>query len=609
MSERFSDPLEDLMNRAGQKGQPTENESVSSVTALPPTDTSSVSNEIPAFDTEVDDDPFGTHDREKELAAEDAAREAEREQRIQEARAAEEATAKVIMPPDPHDNARTMEDVDFQGTTLEIVANMVRQVAYKHNLHSGEIPVATEEDPDLRMHVMGDLVELYYRDGEKITPEFEDVVLRNWVGNVDPEAEAESNPETTPAKKDTATGAPIKQEPAQININVEGNTPVTVNVDDSVAAEIREVNKIDIVVTRTTKEELQGTTIIQNSQRDDIIVPYRSEMDDVPITLPMSAYRCVLRPVNYWEFIQLGSAPPSGSAADADKKQWSIIYDHIKNVSIGDFTDFEDFLKHTKYMDRELLMWGILIASSSEEETITIKCGNKKCQKQHQIKYSPRTLIHVNPDLIGKYEWETTGSVAPGPAAVAHHNKITSTVRRYKLPHSGVIVEIDDAPSAYDFINKRYPLMDALRERYTPTDDEIPEEFLKTYEDREKYINSVLSSSVEYSYLLAHVMFVNAISIIKEDGKEYRYTNWDDIEEIITKFLDMDDAAILLQLVKKLSSTNVSPMEFYLEDFTCDACKRHEDRIMIPDVGDSLIFQLSRRLSSTEINLIEMQSN
>ena len=72
---------------------------------------------------------------------------------------------------------------------------------------------------------------------------------------------------------------------------------------------------------------------------------------------------------------------------------------------------------------------------------------------------------------------------------------------------------------------------------------------------------------------------------------------------------DMDDAAILLQLVKKLSSTNVSPMEFYLEDFTCDACKRHEDRIMIPDVGDSLIFQLSRRLSSTEINLIEMQSN
>ena len=149
--------------------------------------------------------------------------------------------------------------------------------------------------------------------------------------------------------------------------------------------------------------------------------------------------------------------------------------------------------------------------------------------------------------------------------------------------------------------------MDALRDRFKPKDDEIPED-IETREEREEYIEKSLNNNPEYSYLLAHAMFITAISTIK-DGTEYRYTNWEDIETIITKSLDMDDAAILLQLVNQLASANVSPMEFYLEDFTCDQCKRHEDRIMIPDVGDSLIFQLSRRLSSTKINLIEMESN
>jgi hypothetical protein len=90
---------------------------------------------------------------------------------------------------------------------------------------------------------------------------------------------------------------------------------------------------------------------------------------------------------------------------------------------------------------------------------------------------------------------------------------------------------------------------------------------------------------------------------------EYRYTNWDDIEKIITKSLDMKDAAILMQLIGKLSAETASPMSFYLENFTCDACGRHQDRIPIPDIGSILIFQLSQRLSSTEINLTEMELN
>ena len=71
----------------------------------------------------------------------------------------------------------------------------------------------------------------------------------------------------------------------------------------------------------------------------------------------------------------------------------------------------------------------------------------------------------------------------------------------------------------------------------------------------------------------------------------------------------MNDAAILLQLVQQVGAANVSPMQFYLDGYVCEGCGNVIKRIPIPDIGDTLIFQLTQRLSSTKINLIEMESN
>lgn len=541
-----------------------------------------------------DDDEFGIHDMEKEIALEEQQAAVERAQRVAEARQARDHSPAVVMPPQSLDPKYQADAIGFQTGNVEIVTRMIQQVVQKHNLTTGGIPVSTDSDPDLRMHVMGELMECYHDDGEIITERFENIILSNWEGYIDPNLREDQG--QTPVS-DTETAQTEKTvgntgEPAQINITVEKGNPVTVNVDKDVVANMTTTNRVDIVVTEVSEQQLLSSRVVLNSQKEGIITPYEYTAYDSPITLPLSAYRCALKPVNYWEFIQLGSSPVSGSRADTDKKQWSIIYDHIKNVSIGEFENFEDFLKKTKYADRELLMWGVLIASAEDEEEITIRCGNPKCGKSHHVRYNPRTLIHVNDELIGKYEWTTTGKVAPGPAAVEHYNKINSTIRRYKLPNTEYIVEIDDRPSAYDFITRRYPLMDALHDRFDPNGEISDEE---------------LQDNAEYSYLLIHAMFITAISKVI-DNQEYRYTNWDDIERIITTSLDMHDAAILMQLVQKQAAANISPIQFYLEDFNCDSCGRHEDRIMIPDIGNSLIFQLSRRLSSTEINLIEMES-
>ena len=146
--------------------------------------------------------------------------------------------------------------------------------------------------------------------------------------------------------------------------------------------------------------------------------------------------------------------------------------------------------------------------------------------------------------------------------------------------------------------------MDKLRKRFVPADDQIPEDV----QNKEAYIQHSLNNNGEYAYLIAHALYVTAISIMKDDH-EYRYTNWDDIEHIITTALDMKDAAILLQLVQTVGASNVSPMQFYLDGYTCEGCGHESGRIPIPDIGETLIFQLTQRLSSTKINLIEMESN
>lgn len=568
----FIDPLEELMNRH-QNGSAAETPQA-------------------APETVDDDDKYGNNDLAKEIEAEDLAEQQAREQRIQEqANVVDETKATNVLPPRSLDPEFQAESIGFQANTLVIVGRMIDEVAKKHNLTSGGIPEATDEDPDFRMHIMGDLIEQYHLNGEVITPEFENLVLKNWVGYVDPSVKEE-----TPVEEEAPKEEPVKEEPQepipQININVEKGSDVTVNVDPEIVAEMSTTRKVNIQVIETSADQMLAAKIVQNSQKDNIITPYSSDIYDVPLTLPLSGYRCTLKPVNYYEFIQLGSSPSSGNPVDIDKKQWSIIYDHVKNVSIGEFKDFEDFLKKTKYSDRELLMWGVLIASADEEETLSMTCGNPKCQKHHTIKYRPRSIIHVNDDLATKFQYKKTHDVAPGDAAIKHFIDINSTVRRYKLPNTGYIVEIDERPSAYDFINRRYPLMDELRERFTDPD----------------HPDADLSENAEFNYLMSQALFVTSISKIVGDT-EYRYTNWDDIEKIITKSLDMKDAAILMQLIGKLSAETASPMSFYLENFTCDACGRHQDRIPIPDIGSILIFQLSQRLSSTEINLTEMELN
>jgi hypothetical protein len=578
---QFIDPLEELMAR---------NESIMNP------------NETPAApaDAPEEEDIFGVNDQANEMAAEDAAREEARKAHQQElAEAAEAIKPTVQLPPQSLDPKFQKDAIEFQGNKLDIVGDMIQKAIAKMGITGGGIPEEVGNDVNYRRKAMGDLIEYYEMNGEEITDEFCAIIKKYWRyddgNNIDQEAakEAAETQEAIEAATDTAIAAP---EPTpEINIHVDaGVSDVTVNIDENLVKDMSEEQRVNVRVIKTTQEEMRTAKVVLNSQRNDIITPFKSTANSVPLALPLSGYRCCLTPLSYWEFIQLSSEPTSGNRVDMDKKQWSIIYKHITNVSIGDFANFEDFLKKTKYADRELLMWGILLSASDDVETATVVCGNPKCREPHEIKYIPQKIIHINDELANQHEYKVTGSVAPGKPAIEHFNKINSTIKMYELPHTKYLVEIEARPSAYDFLNRRYPLMDELRERFK-SENQSDEDFDE-------------SNNAEYGYLLFQALFITAISKVV-DGQTYRYTNWEDIEKIITTSLDMNDAGILFSLIKQVAEETRDPIQFYIEDVTCEKCGRHEKRIMIPDVGQSLLFQLSQRLSSTAINLTEMEQS
>ena len=607
------DPLEALLSRqkAALNGEQVD-------TSTPPTIENSGKG---LMDVEIDDE-YGNNDLENSIKEEEQQERIARETAAKEMQATAEQKPKYIQAPDPYDKKYQADAIGFQGDKLGIITGLVNRVVAKYKLISGGIPESVTEvngkTVSGRLQVMGELTDLYHANGEKITPEFEDVILGNWImpdgtlaiNNINENGividktmySGQYNPANSTVKneksentKEVVPEEPVK-EAATININVEPKTPVTVNVDDSITSEMTTEKIVNIHVKEVSEKDMQAATIIENSNKPGIINVYDPGINDVPVTLPLSAYRCVLRSINWFDFIRL-TAPTSKNSSDIELKRWSVIYNHIKNPSIGEFESFEDFLQKTKYQDKELLMWGLLVATADDEETLSIKCGNPKCRRPIKIQYRPRTIVHIDENNPATELWKKAEAASVGSDAYKIWEDANRKRRRYRLPNTGIIVEINE-PSAYEFVTEKLPLVNKIFKRYQP-DKEMNE------------VDMNNESMIEFDYLSANALFISAMTIIRNENgedKEYRFTNWDDIEVIITTALDAEDSGILLKIIEK-SRSNVSPVTFRVDNINCPACGRHEEYIPIDDIGSTLLFQVSRRLNNTQINLIEMDSN
>lgn len=599
MSEKFTDPVDELIARHMTQSELDEKASkVDEVVDVKDEDVKVVPDIPVTYNEpeEIDSDPeteieemfddvdYGDDDLAEEIKAEEEADIAEREEKarqFEEEMAAEKAK-KTSGPDHPLDMQKTAETFDFERTKIATVTMMVNQVIAKHHIVSGCIP------DDIKMRVMGELINIYYRSGEVITPEFEATLLNNWIGGETVEQVQENKKREI---EQTITEQAEEKEEARnttININVEPGTPVTVNVDGEILEEVDKRKEVNVIVHEVSEQEMRSTTIIENSQLDGIITPYESSATDVPLTLPMSAYRCTMGGVSMFDIIKLSSIQ-NGNSRDADIKTWTLIYNHLKNPSVGTFKTFEDFLKHTDYRDMELLLWGAFVATADEVETISFTCGNPNCRHHMEFKYSPRSIIHVDEKLVPEH-YNKTHQVASGKAAVEHWEAVHSKKKIYELPNSKVLIELDDY-SAWDYHNIKMPIMQEIYNRYRPNGGNVDMEALSEDE------------SNEMNFLLLFLLYIKSVTINK-DGKSYRYTNWKDIERVVTSHIGNKDLSILISIINQVRNVE-SPISFYLENVKCPKCGRKDDRIPVNDIMRSLFFQLSNGLNNTTVNFVE----
>lgn len=542
-----------------------------------------------------DDDEFGINDFKRELEEEERQdqlqRQAEKEAILKERH--EHDKELEAMPPRSLDPEYQRDAIAYQAEHLAVVTGMIEQVKAKYHLHGG-IP------QDKLPLIQGDLLNIYYRTGDTITSEFERKILDNWQHSDPNTGEVYQNTNEGSGNGNDATSesvTPKTEESATININVAPDQPVNVHIPESVAKEISRTKVVNVHVREVTDEDMQAVTVIENPPDDaNVIRPYESSICDVPITLPMSGYRCVMRPVNWFETIDL-AAPTSNSKIDFQIQRWSIIYNHMKNISIGPFKDFDDFLKKTKYADMSILEWAILKATADDEEPLDMRCGNRRCDRRYTFTYRPDEIIHLNEERLPK-NYRKIYEAAPGPQAEKLFTEINTKRTRYRLPNTGIIVEINE-PSAYEYITYKLPLM---IEKYTQKRPDDPD-MLNFSEESLEGDPTLLN----FGNKMACMMRISALNVPDPNNpqREYRFTRWEDIERQIDNIHIMEDSMIIMKLALDARQMAESA-DFYISEVRCPYCGNVAHRIPIQNISQSLLFRLSRRLGDMELNLINL---
>ena len=554
--------------------------------------------DIPAVNE--DDDIYGTNDLEKEIREEDARRAEERERKLAERKAEEEAN-KAAMPAQSLDPEYQKKAVTFQVDKIAMINRMCQMVLKKYKITTGEIPESyppeDTHDKLTRLQCMGEMTEYYENHGAVIDETFEKLLLDNWqmpdgqyacewIHNGDTPSDDSSNEETNQARRVTED---VDVTPT-INIFAPDDaSSIVVNINEDMLADLSEEKKVNVKIKRVSEKELISAPIIENSDKPGIIKPYAPATGDIALTLPMSGYRCTVSALNWFEALNLEDVAGKNSA-DRAIDQWSTIYKHIKNPSIGNFKSFEDFLKKTNYLDQEYFMWGLLTATTGDHEEFMNKCSNPKCEKGFLIKYDPHTVAHINKEHLDD-DYIKTHEVSPGEEAMKHFNKVQSKRMRYELPESKVIIDIG-SPSVYDFINNRLGVLDKLgeqmvREAQIAGDENYRSPRIQLQMTFNLYINSVLIPVTE-----------NGVK------KYYKYDKWNDILEALDS-LSWGDSGIMMKLMQTVAEKLASPIDMYIENITCPHCKKHFDKMFIGNIQNQLLFRASRRLENTEISLIE----
>lgn len=325
-------------------------------------------------------------------------------------------------------------------------------------------------------------------------------------------------------------------------------------------------------------EELDLSTItVKKAEKSflESVNEFQISSSKVPVVFPASRFKAYMTGLSYGEMGDI-SLNNENVTFDQLQKKLTVIYNKMVNPSIGEFENFEDFLRKFAYVDIDLAVYGLVVATFPEIDDIPLTCNNEKCKNSFNHKYSPRTLIRF--DKANEKFLNAMKDVVECPAAESHKLLEESPARvhkRVKLPFSGFIIEIGIA-SAYDYL-------------YTIVDNIIGDKFKDNHPDD---VNGILQINATLLGL------IRAVYVPSGDGS---YTMFDNFEDMINALymVKPEEISILASLLQKY--TDSYTVEFELFDITCPHCGTKTSRIPL-DIN-SLVFLKYQRLMSTEIDI------
>lgn len=305
-----------------------------------------------------------------------------------------------------------------------------------------------------------------------------------------------------------------------------------------------------------------------------LVDKYQLSMSKAPMTFAASGFKAEMSGLSWAEFsdITLDISDESEDWLSFDKmdKRMNIVYTKMVNPSCGEFKDYTDFLKNFAFVDMQLAVFGLLIATEPEVSKLSLRCQMQKCGKGFEFKYSPRAIIDYTSCNV-KY-LETVRNIAEGSPdrkKKMYDNAAVRTVRRVKLPNSGVIIDFGMA-SCYDYLYNIISTIENVREKYGDDDPRLE-------------VITVLQG-------------VRSMKVPVPGTNTYvNMTTGMDILNTITQILPAEDVSILLSAYEHY--TNQYAIGFSLKNIECPHCKHVTEQL--PITPDELVFLVYQRQRAT----------
>ena len=381
-------------------------------------------------------------------------------------------------------------------------------------------------------------------------------------------------------------------------------------------AKIKKSRTLELNIVEAADLNFGSIDDIPDNAVDAVLETYQRKTNDIAAPLPASHYRATFSGLTYPEVVDLSSAN-SINTLDGEKMKWTIVFNHMRNVSIGPWeeydlytdpdthkqvkvgidddipanvpdenihrvTKFEDFLRKTSYIDLEYCLWKILCATAMDKEVIAIDCHSdigdgKICGNSYDWIYSPNELLSIeecDPTVLENMEKTTQATTVAD--ALEHYKTSPVCSTNYVELHSSGFKAIYGHISAYEYLNEMYTKMKELSDE---ADKSNPE---------------AISKALIYELMVA----VKAILIPNGRGGYTRIKGFDNVVKVLSRLDEID-----YETLSQIKNMMITPYQFKfsIRGIVCPKCKNRSS-IPINDMT-TLLFIVARSLSNVNITL------